>query len=80
MARRLEEPNAYGGTTDHAEEIALLRYLAGELNSESIVVDLNLAADLLEAHDQTGISLDDWPFARRFVERYVGKSIIPNLI
>jgi hypothetical protein len=86
VARRLDKPNRYGGTTDHEDEIKLLRYVADRImefnppNTERWVVNLNLAADLLESHDQSGISLDDWVWARRFVEHYLGKSIIPNLI
>jgi len=81
LARQLSEPNECGGTTDHSEEIAMLRQLAGEVTSNTnLVVDVNLAADLLEAHDQTGISLDDWPYARRYVERFIGRSVLPNCI
>lgn len=31
-----------------------------------------LADDLLELHDQTGISLDGWVAAREFVEAFFG--------
>ena len=78
MARRLDEPNRYGGTTDHSEEIAELRAMAAEAEERESFVMINLAADLLEAHDQTGISLDDWPYARQFVEQILTEPILPN--
>lgn len=56
-------------TTSHADEIAGLRDHA---------LQLALAADLLEAHDETGISLDAWQAARAFVERHIGKPILEN--
>lgn len=94
MARRLDKPNQYGGTTDHSDEIAELRRMAKEVldegdsisddgeftDSRGGYVTLMLAADLLEAHDQTGISLDDWPYAREFVEGLLERPIIPNLV
>lgn len=46
-------------TTDHTAQIAALR----EHNS----IQTSLAADLLEIHDATGISLDDWENAREFI-------------
>jgi hypothetical protein len=46
--------------TDHKYEIDVLRSRGG-LHS-------TLAADLLELHDKTGISLDEWNSARTFVE------------
>lgn len=39
---------------------------------------LDLAADLLEMHDATGISLDNWPAARTFVEHLIGRPITEN--
>lgn len=72
-----------GGTTDHSMEVDALRAKARELTSATdtenpssagvwLVGEANayfLAADLLELHDRTGISLDDWTAAREFVER-----------
>lgn len=40
--------------------------------------DLAVAADLLEIHAQTGLSLDHWDSARTFVERHTGASVVPN--
>lgn len=37
-----------------------------------------LAADLLEAHDETGISLDDWAVARTFVETLLDRPVLSN--
>lgn len=39
-----------------------------------------LAADLLEMHDATGISLDGWATARLFVELQIGCSIQENRV
>lgn len=94
MARYLDKPNASGGTTDHAEEIVELRAMAAEaladsdsMSDEGVFTDgrltyltLNLAADLLEAHDQTGISLDDWPYARQLVEALLESPVLPNCV
>lgn len=77
MPRRLDQPNRYGGTTDHSDVIEVLRLL-GDIAHGMEGIELRLAADLLEAHDQTGISLDDWPNARRFVEVLSGVDVIPN--
>lgn len=65
--------------TNHLREIAFLHFLADRsLGDERI--SLRLAAELLEAHDDTGISLDDWPTARRFVEGHLGSPISPNAV
>ena len=77
MPRRLSSPNEYGGTTDHSDYIEAFRVMA-EASDGLDAIELRLAADLLEAHDQTGISLDDWPNARRFVEVLTGVTVIPN--
>lgn len=55
---------------NHGEQIAMLRGRHG--------LDNQLAADLLELHDRTGISLDDWETARTFVENLTGSSVAPN--
>lgn len=39
-------------------------------------ITIRLAAELLEAHDDTGISLDAWPTAREFVEHHLGSSVL----
>jgi hypothetical protein len=79
MARKLDKPNASGGTTDHSVEIAVLRQLAYEVRfNHNLLIQLNLAADLLESHDQSGISLDNWSWARQYVESYIGVRVIPN--
>lgn len=83
MARRLSEPNQYGGTTDHTDEIKALLLKAGEAaesDNNQLAIEIFLAAELLESHDQTGISLDDWATARRFVEHHLGSEILPNLV
>jgi len=46
--------------TDHSQIITALRSKPG--------VYADLASDLLEIHDATGISLDNWVSAKRFVE------------
>jgi hypothetical protein len=40
----------------------------------------HLAADLLELHDASAISLDNWEAARTFVERLIGAEIKENRI
>jgi hypothetical protein len=89
MAKYLDQPNECGGTTDHSEEIAELRTWADnalremdseEFNKRTAYISIHLAADLLEAHDQNGISLDDWPYARQFVETFLQRPILPNCI
>jgi len=37
-----------------------------------------LASDLLEMHEATGISLDNWDTARAFVEAFTGAPVVPN--
>ena len=58
-------------------EIAWLR-LPREDDSFMDALMRELAADLLEAHDDTGISLDDWLPARLFVELLLDKKILIN--
>ena len=56
-------------TTDHSVAINRLRTAAtdGTTSPFSGLV-YQVAADLLEIHDQTGISLDNWRSARTLVE------------
>ncbi len=77
MARRLSFGPENCRTTDHAVEIAWLR-LPREDDSFMDALMRELAADLLEAHDDTGISLDDWLPARLFVELLLDKKILIN--
>jgi hypothetical protein len=49
--------------TDHSGAILTLR--------ESDAPGLQLAADLLEMHDNTSLSLDNWPAAKDFIESRV---------
>lgn len=64
--------------SDHREQIITLQRRAEQAGSRQEAVDLELAADLLEAHDETGISLDGWVAAREFVERLAGITIEEN--
>jgi hypothetical protein len=66
--------------TDHGDIIAALRGHGALADSEADSIQFNLAADLLVAHDDSGISLDDWPWARRFVEMLAGEPVIPSLV
>lgn len=75
MARRIEHP-WWGSTTDHRDEIEALHVLASRSRDADQRVCLRLAAELLEAHDDTGISLDHWATAREFVESRLGKSAL----
>jgi hypothetical protein len=81
MARRLPgDARHHFRTTDHADEIALLKALALAKPRGLERLSYTLAADLLSSHDDTGISLDDWPAARQFVELLLGSPVLPNLI
>lgn len=66
--------------TDHADDVARLRAACppdtGPLTDMEVAA--LLAADLLELHDQTGISLDCWIAAREFVERHIGRTLQEN--
>lgn len=77
MGRRLDKPNASGGTTDHSEEIKRLRERAKTKEHYDQLI-YNLAADLLVSHDESGISLDNWLYARRLVELLIGQEIVES--
>ncbi len=67
-------------TTNHASDIEWLRTADKPAGRDYVRIDAldRLAADLLEIHDATGISLDDWPAAREFVEALIGHPITEN--
>ena len=73
----MPEPNKSGGNTDHAEEVARLRERAKRKERYDQLVYL-LAADLLEAHDESAISLDNWKPARDLVELLIGDDIVES--
>lgn len=77
MARKLDKPNRYGGTTDHSEEVRRLRERAKTKERYDALV-YNLCADLLISHDETGIALDNWLYARDLVELLIGTEIIES--
>lgn len=77
MGERLERPNKSGGTTNHSPEIVRLRERAKRKERYDQLVYL-LAADLLESHDESGISLDTWPAARNLVELLIGDEIVES--
>lgn len=79
MGKRLDKPNASGGVTDHGEEVMRLRQRAKSKERYDQIVYL-LAADLLEAHDESGISLDSWKPARDLVELLIGDDIVESNI
>lgn len=76
--------------TDHTAEVAHLRLRAaiyrktitGDLTNleKTIVFAMETAADLLEIHDDTGLSLDNWEAARGLVEHLLGEPILPNCV
>lgn len=78
MARRLDKPNAWGGSTDHSIEIAALQWMAGISEDLQDSLVYGTAAELLASHDQTGISLDEWLAPRMLVEHLLGKPIIES--
>lgn len=57
-------------TTNHSGQIEALR--------DRGTLEDDLAADLLELHDATGISLDNFNSARQFVEQRIGGPIQEN--
>lgn len=68
-------------TTDHSADILALRNKAQDPSSSDTsagLLTLSTAADLLELHDQTGISLDHWVNARSLVELLIGHRITEN--
>jgi hypothetical protein len=69
MSARLETPARTGGTTDHSEEIRELRERARTYaqSAPASAIVCRAAADLLEVHDRTGISLDRWDGPRDLV-------------
>lgn len=83
MSRRIDPP-VNCCTTDHSDEILRLRRIADEMSGVPVdsstanpraVMDWKLryaavkaAASLLEVHDDTGISLDDWLGVRDLVD------------
>ena len=78
MARRLPGGEAFHyRRSDHSPEIAQLRT---QVEDGTVLEALTkaVAADLLQAHDETGISLDDWLSARLLVELLIGKPILQN--
>ena len=71
--------------TDHSEERATLQRKIEwcekfeQVGSNLLETQaLRLAVDLLQAHDDTGISLDNWWVARDFVENLLGSPIREN--
>lgn len=85
MGTKLAGRNDSGGTTDHSTDIELLRNAAaqwktGEQDSMAFAM-YSCAADLLEDHDRSGISLNYWDGPRALVEvalkRVNGGTFIP---
>lgn len=65
--------------TDHSRDIKNLRLRSKyETNTITERLTLEVAADLLEIHDTTGISLDNWPSARGLVEHLTSHKIQEN--
>lgn len=54
-------------TTNHSIEIGLMRQAAEQVSDDKADA-LLAAADILEVHDATGLSLDEWTNVRLFVE------------
>lgn len=77
MGVKLAEANAKGGTTDHSEEIAEMeKFVAISMAEKDVPYGMFLetlivktAATLLQGHDDSGISLDNWTGPRELVEQ-----------
>ncbi|KNX38805.1 hypothetical protein [Luteipulveratus halotolerans] len=82
MALRLIGTAATGyRTTDHRDEIAMLRVSARFRERSLLEHRARLAAAaLLACHDDTSISLDDWIEPRALVEYLLGRPILKNQI
>lgn len=71
--------------TDHSKDIATLRDMAALPLPLSTLASIRLtslalgtAAALLEVHDATGLSLDEWQPVREFVETLMGHPLDEN--
>lgn len=63
--------------TDHSSQVTELRRQSyNAVPPQKYIV--GTAADLLEMHDATGISLDNWPNAREMVEYFLSAEITKN--
>lgn len=79
VARRLPGGAESGyRKSDHSDEIAALRDRAGATTDRQEALVLAVAAELLQGHDDTGLSLDHWLAPRMLVEMLIGRSIIEN--
>lgn len=77
MARRLfGGPEDDGRTTDHADEIATLRRMAGVRQEHYDRLVLLTAAELLRLHDDGAIVLDHWREPRALVELLIKGPIL----
>ena len=78
MAQRLPGGEAFHyRRSDHSTEISQLRAQVGD-GTVLEALTRAVAADLLQSHDETGISLDEWLSARLLVELLIGKPILEN--
>ena len=65
--------------TNHTDEIAELRWRADRPGLDDLeAAALRAAADLLECHDATGISLDDWEGPGALVNLLLPKRFLHN--
>lgn len=67
-------------STDHSGEIAWLRLQAVTAHDRKDELALLVAAELLQSHDETGCSLDQWAPCRAFVELMLGHEILENYV
>lgn len=88
-AFKAEQARTRPPRTDHGEKIRALITRAETLEATSMptaytqAVGYRMAAELLQLHDETGISLDRWPTALEFVSLHLrfcgtGLGIEPN--
>lgn len=62
--------------TDHSETITDLRKRESNTTQDALI-DF-LCADLLELHDRTSLSLDNWVSAKQLIKMRTGVSVQPN--
>jgi len=65
-------------STDHSGEIAWLRLQAVQARDQREQLAYLVAAELLQSHDETGSSLDQWVPYRALVELLLGHEILEN--
>lgn len=78
MRRLVGDASTGYRSTDHSGEIAWLRLKAVSAGDQQQELTFLVAAELLQSHDETGCSLDDWTPCRQMVELLLGARVLEN--